>query len=159
MILCSTRTPFLCAALALGCASTGNGQASEPAEAQTSQAAASSAANSENQDPAPTAAESGDEPRRVADSKRDQAIAECEECRGKWGKHGLAQVEGCICRTSDFGKPCADGDDCEGVCLQKGAEFKCSEFATVFGCYSFLPRGWSKRADKDKQPIPRICLD
>jgi hypothetical protein len=152
------RSIFLrvfCLLSLFGCASTNNGQTPEAAEEQTGQASSREEGPGSARE-TPTA---GTDAEIAADPKREQAMRDCEKCNGQWGRHGLASVESCICRTSDFGKPCMDGDDCEGVCLLKDSEFKCSELVTVFGCYSYLPKGWSKRSDKDKQGVPKICLD
>jgi hypothetical protein len=100
----------------------------------------------------------------------------CKVCNGQWGRHGLANVEGCLCRTKDAGKLCKSGKDCESQCVAKDkpdAEIvdkgppakgfflgRCHEFATYFGCGRLL---------RDKvmagspvllgEPPPTICVD
>jgi hypothetical protein len=99
----------------------------------------------------------------------------CAACQGKWGRHGLAEAESCLCRTKDGGRPCLDGAECEGQCVARDADFvvvqkgpparghyqgKCSEFDTTFGCHRFVPRGARK-----KGPLPaedaadQLCYD
>jgi hypothetical protein len=159
--------PFLGFALLIGCASPGNGQIPKTAPEHPKQAAvpeqaaaAEPAALKENElvasKESPVATAKGETPRASASP---EALRECEKCNGKWGKHGLARVESCLCRTADFGKSCQDGDDCQGKCLVTDSEFKCSEFVTVFGCHAYLPKGWSKKSDKEKKTIPTICVD
>ncbi len=106
----------------------------------------------------------------VANPARDAAIAECEACRGVWGRHGITQREGCICRTSDAGKECRDGADCEGRCVFERFEEvapglgvpvgRCSELRILFGCNAIIGDGASALAP---QPLPgrapRICVD
>ena len=100
----------------------------------------------------------------------------CKACNGNWGRHGLANVEGCLCRTKDAGKVCKSGKDCESQCVakdepdteivEKGPPAKgfflgqCHEFATYFGCGRLL---------RDKvvagspvllsEPPLKICVD
>ena len=59
---------------------------------------------------------------RVQNSDLARRLAECEACNGEWGRHGMMGWEGCVCRTSDQGKKCYDGRDCEGRCLFKQYE-------------------------------------
>jgi hypothetical protein len=110
---------------------------------------------------------------RAAD--RPQTKEACDACRGEWKRHGLADEEGCRCRTKDAGKACRDGTDCEGQCIAQDTDFvvadkgpppkghykgKCSEFDTTFGCMRVIPPGASKRG-----PLPaddaadNICID
>src|SRR3954469_21108040 len=37
----------------------------------------------------------------------------CDTCEGIWAVHGVEPVETCICKTSDVGKNCLDGRDCQ----------------------------------------------
>ena len=148
------RTIIPLVSLLVGCASANNGKPAEtPLEApQKEQETAETEVPQPQEETAPS-------------PDREQAMKDCEECNGDWGKHGLAQVEGCICRTKDHGKPCKDGNDCQGTCLKKEKdpkkedEFTCSEFVTTFGCYSYLPKGWSERSKEEKKQIPYVCLD
>src|SRR5689334_23287379 len=48
---------------------------------------------------------------------RPQTKQACDACGGLWDKHGIAETEGCICKTKDGGKVCRDGAECEGQCL------------------------------------------
>jgi hypothetical protein len=47
----------------------------------------------------------------------------CDACGGKWGRHGLADVEVCICKTKDGGKECRDEADCETQCVAGEKDF------------------------------------
>ena len=101
--------------------------------------------------------------------------AGCDACNGKWGRHGLADVQTCICKTKDGGKPCRDGAECEAQCVAMDDDFvvaekgpppkghykgRCAEYSTTFGCFRFVPRGASK-----KPPLPaedaaeQLCID
>jgi hypothetical protein len=83
------------------------------------------------------------------------AVASCTACNGDWGRHGIHQMEGCVCRANDRGKTCYDGDECEGVCVHSHIEKlgrgmgrdvgKCSEFIGGFGCVAYIERGASKK--------------
>ena len=83
---------------------------------------------------------------------------DCRACRGDWGVHGLAGVASCNCRTTDGGKRCTDGADCQGMCIASQDQperdvteagppprgffvGRCSELMTVFGCNRLIPRG------------------
>jgi hypothetical protein len=99
----------------------------------------------------------------VDNPAREQAVMACRECNGEWGHHGRRWV-GCVCRTRDGGTPCDDGDDCEGNCIDHGPEtnFRCSEFVWDGGCYSYLPKGWSKERREGEEVgagAHRICID
>ena len=106
----------------------------------------------------------------VTNPARDAAVAECEACHGVWGRHGITQREGCICRTSDAGKECRDGADCEGPCLFERFEEvspgmgvpvgRCSEMRTLFGCNPIIFDGASA-APPQSLPgrAPHICVD
>ena len=106
----------------------------------------------------------------VTNPARDAAVAECEACHGVWGRHGITQREGCICRTSDAGKECRDGADCEGPCLFERFEEvspgmgmpvgRCSELRVLFGCNPIIFDGASA-APPQQLPgrAPRICVD
>ena len=78
----------------------------------------------------------------------------CKACNGEWGTHGLAQKEGCLCRTKDAGKVCKSKIDCESQCVAKDEPDteivepgspakgfflgKCHEFVPYFGCARLL---------------------
>lgn len=80
--------------------------------------------------------------------------AECARCKGDWGRHGLAGVAGCLCRTPDADKPCESPHDCVAQCLadpehaqaqsrhcpRVNAEFHghCSAHYTNFGCNGII---------------------
>ena len=99
----------------------------------------------------------------------------CKSCNGVWGVHGLADVEGCLCRTKDAGKTCRDGGECEGACLasedgfevvDKGPPEKgfyrgtCSEFTVAFGCHLFVPTGARKKGPREKEDAAdSLCVD
>jgi hypothetical protein len=99
----------------------------------------------------------------------------CDACNGKWGRHGLMDVQSCLCKTRDGGKPCRDGAECQAQCLAGDDDFvvvekgpppkghyqgKCAEYQTTFGCFRFIPRGASKQP-----PLPaddaaeQLCVD
>jgi hypothetical protein len=100
----------------------------------------------------------------------------CRACRGDWGVHGLADKETCNCRTTDAGKRCRDGADCQGMCI--AAEIperevtapgppprgyfvgRCSELVTVFGCNRIVDRGVLARGPVPlAEPPQMICVD
>jgi hypothetical protein len=78
----------------------------------------------------------------------------CDACHGIWAVHGIGPVETCICKTSDEGRDCLDGKDCQGECLLDGdPEFHvmeqgdpplgyyqghCAGYDTTFGCFSHI---------------------
>lgn len=79
--------------------------------------------------------------------------AECKACSGTWGYHGISGVLGCVCGTSDGGKPCTRPIQCEAECIVldrerfvgvrcgpqgcNGPELvgQCSGTVTDFGCH------------------------
>src|SRR5207342_1925941 len=89
----------------------------------------------------------------------------CRACRGDWGVHGLADKETCNCRTTDGGKRCRDGGECQGMCIAAETPERevtalgppprgffagrCSELVTVFGCNRIIDRGALARG-----PVP-----
>ena len=89
----------------------------------------------------------------------EEARESCEECNGDFGAHGMLGIVGCLCRTADAGRPCDDGNDCEGKCISGDTGFTCSEFTTVFGCHSYLPKGWSHETHTPPVKVPHICVD
>ena len=100
----------------------------------------------------------------------------CHACNGVWGKHGLAQQEGCLCRTKDAGKTCKSKKDCESQCVAKdapGTEIveqgppakgfflgQCHEFTPYFGCDRLLRDSAFTGSPVllDDLP-PTICID
>lgn len=97
----------------------------------------------------------------VDNPARKRAEEECRACNGHWGPQGMLQREGCNCRTRDGGTPCDDGDDCEAECIARAGEarFTCSAFATTWGCYAYLPDGWSKERHPPHYVAALMCAD
>lgn len=62
----------------------------------------------------------------------------CETQGGKFDKLGMAQIEQCNTKTSDFNNTCSDSSECSGVCLKGG---KCSEWTINFGCIEIVEDG------------------
>jgi hypothetical protein len=107
--------------------------------------------------------------------ERPKTKEACDACQGRWGIHGLAEVEICICKTRDSGRSCRDGADCEGQCLAESGGFvvvdkgppakgyfrgRCSEFETTFGCNSMIPEGASKKGPQiAEDAAEQICID
>jgi hypothetical protein len=100
----------------------------------------------------------------------------CLACNGIWGRHGLAQKEGCLCRTRDAGKICKSRKDCESQCVAKDepdAEIvdkgpppkgyflgKCHGYASFFGCARLLPGSAASGGPVPlDEPPPKICID
>jgi len=100
----------------------------------------------------------------------------CKACNGLWGRHGLADTESCNCRTTDAGKRCKDGADCQGVCVaaeEPEREVvvagppargyfvgKCSETVTVFGCFKPIDKGAASHGPVPlTDPPPSLCVD
>jgi hypothetical protein len=108
-------------------------------------------------------------------AERPRSREGCDACQGRWGVHGLAEVETCICKTRDFGRTCRDGNDCEGECLAEESGFvvvdkgppakgyfrgRCSEFDTTFGCNRLIPEGASKKGPQTADDAAeQICID
>ncbi|MBN2576545.1 MAG: hypothetical protein JXP73_18420 [Deltaproteobacteria bacterium] len=95
---------------------------------------------------------------RVTNPARDAARAACRACKGQWGRHGLSQREGCICRTKDAGRIC-HGGDCEGACLYRKTvdgkpQGRCAELETTLGCQERITRG----AD-GQTAVHNVCVD
>ncbi len=100
----------------------------------------------------------------------------CRACNGVWGIHGLAQTESCVCRTTDGGKRCRDGADCQGMCIaaeQPEREIvqtgppprgffvgRCSDLVTVFGCNRIIERGAAASGPVPLgEPPGALCVD
>ena len=89
--------------------------------------------------------------------------------------HGLSQTPSCNCRTSDAGKRCRDGTECEGLCTAAEAPERlvtdpgppargffvgrCSAFATVFGCYRPIHDGAGVKPVELSEMPQTICAD
>jgi hypothetical protein len=102
---------------------------------------------------------------------------ECRACRGDWGVHGLAGVPSCNCRTTDPGKRCTDGNECQGMCVAAPDEperevveagppargffvGRCSELVTVYGCNRLIERGARARGPVPLvEPPTMLCVD
>jgi hypothetical protein len=111
----------------------------------------------------------------AAPGERPQTKEACDACHGLWEKHGLAQVEGCLCRMQDAGKPCRDGGECKGQCVADEGHFKvvetstppkgyfegrCSEYDTTFGCHRFIPTGArGKPPQTEEEAADQLCVD
>lgn len=114
-------------------------------------------------------------PAAAGPHKTPQNEAECRDCRGEWGVHGMAEVASCLCRTRDAGKSCKDGLDCEGECevvegkvevTDRGPPPRgffvghCTEFDHVFGCRKLLMDGTVARGPAAlDEPLPETCID
>jgi hypothetical protein len=121
----------------------------------------------------------------IVNPAREAAMAACEACNGNWGTRGMMATEGCNCTMPDAGKPCDDGNDCQGACLFDHFElvqpgFKrchpdgscsvqlatgravgtCSSQQSIFGCHARISEGAST-----EPPVllpsraPMICAD
>jgi hypothetical protein len=75
--------------------------------------------------------------------------ASCEEKKGEWKKVGMAQIFACILPTSDSGKTCTDGSQCQVACIIKGqkvptgnkATGQCHSSTRLFGCHAYVNNG------------------
>ena len=99
----------------------------------------------------------------------------CDACGGLWDLHGIGEVETCICPTSDAGKSCMDGQQCEGACIVTDDDFqvieqgpdpkgyyvgRCASYDTTFGCYRDIPPGTLERGPHvAEEGIEDICVD
>jgi hypothetical protein len=175
---------LMCAAMLVGACSVPSGSQREPAAAsQPSSPDAPRTAAAASEQIAPQAAEGepwqaavpGPSPSQqdgdlagVAEGRQPQSAEECRAaCRGQWGRHGLARVESCLCRTTDSGTTCQNGSDCQGECivdeaagdspLQPGGLVgRCSEFVKIFGCWRRIPKGAAISAG---ELPPKVCVD
>ena len=83
-------------------------------------------------------------------------------CNGDFIQRGMLGILSCNCRMPNAGKPCTSGDQCEGKCVSTPKGFRCSKYRTVFGCHSYLPRGWKPRKASPNgigRRVPSICTD
>ena len=101
----------------------------------------------------------------------------CKACRGLWAVHGLDDKPSCNCRTTDAGKRCRDGVDCQGMCIVSAEKpemevqqtgppprgffvGRCSELVTVFGCNRVLARGATAAGPVPLgEPPQTLCVD
>jgi hypothetical protein len=105
-----------------------------------------------------------------------QSEAECRACNGDWGVHGISQIPSCNCRTTDGGKTCRDGADCQGLCIADENPQRevsdagppprgfflgqCSPYKTMYGCFRLLERGAAERGPVDLAELPQMmCID
>ncbi|MBN2801969.1 MAG: hypothetical protein JXR91_02625 [Deltaproteobacteria bacterium] len=116
-----------------------------------------------------------------------KAKAACRKtCNGKWDRFGIMQHEFCMCRTTDAGKECRDGRECESACLwkewiankeeiqcnpkpgylcprrlPKGTHVgQCAEFFGLFGCTVRIPDGASDNGPVSRyEGVSHICVD
>lgn len=65
--------------------------------------------------------------------------AACTARGGSFSPSGPGGALACIMPTSDAGQPCADSDDCEGLCLARSAS--CAPLTPLFGCHEVLLAG------------------
>ncbi len=105
-------------------------------------------------------------PVRIVNKPLAAAKEACQNCQGVWGTWGVNKLEGCNCKTTDAGKMCIDGDECQGYCLfrryngEGREEGMCSDTQRLVGCYPIIFKG-----AKDRPPIlppPRkreTCVD
>ena len=99
----------------------------------------------------------------------------CRACGGQWAIHGLIQEPSCLCPTSDAGKRCRDGGECQGQCLADDGERevtapgppargyfvgKCARFRSTFGCHRPIARGALAAGPVVlDEPPTQICAD
>lgn len=116
--------------------------------------------------PGETGEQAARAPVKVINRKLAAAKAACEKCNGAWGRYGVNKYEGCNCQTTDAGKECRDGDDCQGECIyvrhdSEGREVGvCSPEQKLKGCVQIVMKGQSQL--KPKLPPPRklpTCFD
>lgn len=65
----------------------------------------------------------------------------CFEKGGKYEKKGMAQIYICNIPTTDSGKSCTSSKECEGLCLVKSGEGKCSPWTDYDGCNPIMEEG------------------
>jgi len=105
-------------------------------------------------------------PIRIVNKALSAAKSACEKCQGVWGRYGVNKIEGCNCKTSDAGKVCIDGDDCQGYCLfqryngEGREEGLCSDTQRLSGCYPIIFHGASQQQPILPPPRKRTtCVD
>ena len=107
---------------------------------------------------------------------RPSTKEQCDACAGLWGVFGIEEIESCICKTSDEGRDCSDGNDCQGECLlHDDAEFhvmdqgnpprgyylgQCARYDVTFGCFRHVPSGITTELPLTPEEAgPYICVD
>lgn len=100
----------------------------------------------------------------------------CRACNGLWGVHGISATPSCNCRTSDGGRRCRDGAECQGLCIvadepereivEAGPPARghflgrCSETVAVFGCTRSIERGAAAKGPVPLTEAPaQLCAD
>jgi len=109
--------------------------------------------------------------------KADKPVTKeaCDACHGLWDIHGIGDTETCICPTSDAGKTCTDGQQCEGACIVTDDDFqvieagdnpkgywvgRCAGYDTTFGCYRGVPAGTLERGPHvADEGFEDVCVD
>lgn len=83
-----------------------------------------------------------------AQTERIADEAACTALGGEWTRLGLAPDPQCVLQTSDAGRACSDGAQCEGLCLApEGSvdgtrvEGTCSTTTNPFGCQQRVHEG------------------
>jgi hypothetical protein len=111
----------------------------------------------------------------AAEPKKAETEQQCKACGGVWAKHGLSKTPSCNCATSDGGRRCKDGAECEGICaaadepelevVEKGPPARgffvgrCSKNVAIFGCYRPIERGASATPVDLTPPPQMICAE
>lgn len=105
-------------------------------------------------------------PLKITNKVMDKARAACTECQGVWGTFGVNKYQGCNCKTTDAGKVCHDGDECQGYCVWQRydsdarEEGICSETKYLAGCYPIIFKGASQFPPSKPPPRKRTtCVD
>jgi hypothetical protein len=124
----------------------------------------------------------GPAPIRVTNPTHEAAERACQACNGDWNHHGMMRTidpsfgvdDGfdCICRSTDRGKTCRDGEDCEGWCeferfvvvkhagqVDLGyAVGSCSEFTSQQSCATRIPDG-ARKKPPGPLDVEQSCID
>ena len=125
----------------------------------------------------PTAASAASTPTRPPRKRPSppQTERDCKACNGEWGIHGLSQKPSCNCRTTDGGRRCKDGSECQGLCtaaddperevVERGPPARgffvgrCSKFMSIFGCYRPIDDGAGAKPVDLTEPPQMLCAD
>lgn len=120
----------------------------------------------------------------IINPARDRDRAACTACNGDWGDHAMVSVrnacpgsdpgDSCVCRSTDGGTACDDGDDCQGWCeadrfVVESAQGSppveyghwighCSEFTEQRSCARPIPSGASHQPPAPAS-ITESCVD
>jgi hypothetical protein len=91
---------------------------------------------------------------RIPSGSEYKTKEDCEKNKGDWGRAGLFPREFCRMPTSDFGKKCIAGFQCQtGMCVAK-FEFRnnpvlavgqCPKYVQIFGCTQEVHFGFTSR--------------